>query len=188
MWRRGAGNWDTSSVTSLIYAADLCGLNYVRVQGTAAMKSRFDLFQHKPTGKPVVVRTGWSWSAFLFAPLWAASHALWGAALGMSLLATAVAYAVVTGHESRTVLISAWLLLSWWMADGGHRWVRRRILSSFGEGELMYLGGELASSPLEAEEQARLSIEIRDRFFAAARNAPPEHVAQALSFLNQDAL
>jgi hypothetical protein len=151
------------------------------------MKVRYSLFEHKETGVPLVVRAGWSWFAFTVAPLWAASNGIWAAAAGMSILGCSLAYALVTGHPTSTVLLIAWIMLSWWMGDDGQRWVTRRTVARFGEGKLAYLGGAIASSKVDAENQARNSIAIRERFYAAARNAPPEHVALAREMLDRDA-
>jgi hypothetical protein len=104
----------------------------------------------------------------------------------MAVLACALGYSLFAGHPASTVLLLAWVMLSWWMGDDGQRWVTGRTVARFGAGNLTYLGGAIASSKADAEDQARHSLEIREHFYAAARNAPPEQVALALEILDRD--
>lgn len=150
------------------------------------MKSRFEMFEHQPTRQPVVVRAGWSWEAFLMAPLWAASHDLWAATAGMTALAAGIGYTLLTHHPARSILIAAWVLLSWWIAESGRRWVCRRMVDRIPVGELTYLGATIASSASGAMEEAKRAIEVRERFVSAAQRASPECLAQAASILERD--
>jgi hypothetical protein len=152
------------------------------------VKSRFELFEHKPTGRLLVVDAGWSWFAFLLPPLWAAGNGVWTAAIGMAALAGGIALTVSMRHEARVGLIAAWIIFSAWMAEGGHRWTLPRKLSALGEGEITYLGDVVAASSAEAERLARQSLQTGEPLRTAPRNAPPEHVVRALAVLNGDDL
>jgi hypothetical protein len=150
------------------------------------MKHRYEFYELKPEGRPLLLPAGWSWFAFVAPPVWAAGHRLWPAALGMSALGGCLAYSATTSHTATTALFSLWLFASWFLADGGWRWAARRTLSQYPPDRLAYHGGILATSKKDAEEQAWNSMEIRKRFFEACRTAPPEHVAQALDILDRD--
>lgn len=150
------------------------------------MKLRYEFYELRPDGQPLLFRAGWSWFAFCAPPVWAAAHGIWAAALGMSVLGGCLAYSAATSHAATTALLSFWLLASWFIADGGWRWAVKRALSKHPPDRLTYHGGIVATSRTDAEEQARQSIEIRQRFYDACRTAPPEHVVQALEILDRD--
>jgi hypothetical protein len=130
----------------------------------------------------LVFRAGWSWWAFFVSPLWALRHGFWVAAVGMAGLDLAL---VFSGFQSLgySALVVPWLLLSWWIADGGNRWVIKRQASA--RSGLRYICGSDASTRAQAEAEALRSIEIDQNFIAACRRAPPEQVAQALAMLEE---
>ena len=143
---------------------------------------RYELFEDLATKRPLVFRAGWSWGAFFASPLWALRHGFWIAAVGMAGLDLALVFSTLRSLEY-SALVVPWLLLSWWIADDGNRWVIKRQTTA--RSDLRYICGSDASTQAQAEAEALRSIEIDENFIAACRRAPPEHVAQALAMLEE---
>lgn len=55
------------------------------------VRKRF-LVLHHPTRRPVILKHGWSWPAFLFPPCWALAVRMWGAAFILLLIGVALAF------------------------------------------------------------------------------------------------
>lgn len=52
---------------------------------------RYQIFKH-PAGDTEAIPEGWNWMAFLFGPIWALCHSLWGVGIGFSVGTFVLAY------------------------------------------------------------------------------------------------
>lgn len=91
--------------------------------------------------------------------------------------------ALVSQHPMASLLGPVLLFFSAWVAGEGNRWAIAATLRSYDKDCVVHIGGSIARTRSAAEEEARESIRIRNRFIESASRQPPEHVAQALGLM-----
>ena len=151
---------------------------------TKSRTARFNLFQRKSTGAPLVIPTGWSWPAALFSPLWAASRGLvlWAATLA-ALLAWA-ALLISQGNHDSSLPLAGYLLLSVYMGAEGRNLLGKRLLAVVGKDDLVFLSPSHHLDENAARTEAQTIIEQNASFLASCEQLSPKGLAQALSILD----
>jgi hypothetical protein len=100
----------------------------------------YTMYRNRATGEIKVFRQGWSWPAGLLAPLWAARHQFFRAALLCSLTLAAFFWCLTAKSEAAWGAASFAFLCFCWVGLEGNGWLAQAALAEWPKDQIIALG------------------------------------------------